>query len=132
MDSFCAYFGVGAVDEFDRPVKRTKRSHPYSYDGFVQERVHPNEKANGTVYSDRLTQWDYAKCRRLQKKHFGKETDYWNNIPASKIEAFLREYWDLDELVVVLVMEYCNMSSGYPLWRVDYYNPEREEDERQF
>lgn len=118
---FCA-----AVDENDKPVERTKADWPYSYSGFVQERVHPNEKANNTVYSDRLRQWDHEKCRRLQRKHFGKETDYWNNVPASKIQDFLREYWDSPELEVVLVMEYCNVSSGYPLWRVDYYTPPKD------
>lgn len=126
MNGFMTYFGMGAVDEHDKPVERTKREYPYTYSGFVQERVHPNEKANGTVYSDRLRQWDYEKCRRLQKKHFGKETDYWNNISAATIEKFLRDYWDNDKIEVVLVMEYCNISSGYPLWRVDYFNPESE------
>ena len=58
-------FFNGRVDEFDKPVKRTKQSHPYSYDGFVQWRGGPNEEATSTIYSDRLLQWDYDKHNKL-------------------------------------------------------------------
>lgn len=122
-----ALFG-GYVDEHDRPVRRTKHTHPYSYDGFVQERCGKNSEANGTVYTDRLLQWDYELTRKLLKKHF-KDTgidvggDYWSARPAKAIEGFLRERLNQPELRVILVMEYCNQSNGYPVWRIDYHIP---------
>lgn len=114
------------VDEHDRPVARTKHTHPWSYDGFVQERVDENSKANSSVYTDRLLQWDYDKTRHLMIKHF-KDTgidvggDYWNARSAESIEGFLREWTENPNLRVILVMEYCNVSNGYPTWRIDYH-----------
>jgi hypothetical protein len=61
------------------------------------------------------------------KEHFydGKNArtggDWWDDRSASKIQEFLRERLELPTLVVTLVMEYCNKSSGFPLWRIDYY-----------
>ena len=113
------------MDEFGNAVTKTKVTHPYSYDGFVQERVHANEKATATVYTDRLLQWDFKKTRAMLKKHFwngttGSDGDWWNNRSAAKIQEFLRERLGMPNLEVVLVMEYCNVSNGYPLWRIDY------------
>lgn len=119
------FVSFGGVDEHDNPVERSKEEYPYSYDGFVQERVLPNSEATSTVYSDRLLQWDYELTRKLMKKHF-KDTgideggDWWNNRSAESIQGFLRERLNKPNLLVVLVMEYCNVSTGYPVWRIDY------------
>ena len=115
-------FGISAVDEFDRPVKRTKREYPYSYDGFVQWRGGKNEEANGTIYSDRLLMWDYNKHNRLCEEHFGDQGQYWNQRDPKKIEAFLRDWTGDDNLKLIFVMEYCNVSNGYPCWRFDYHS----------
>lgn len=53
---FETYFG--SVDEHNNPVRRTKQSHPYNYDGFILWRFGKNEEATSTIYSDRLLQWD--------------------------------------------------------------------------
>lgn len=121
------YFPYGGrVDEHGNPVKRTKEEYPYSYDGFVQERVHPNSKSTGTVYTDRLLQWDYTKTRKLLKKHFesisDKGGDYWSGRSAESIQKFLRDWFADETIVVTLVMEYCNVSNGYPTWRIDYFH----------
>lgn len=119
------HMSMDYVDEFDLPVKRTKSTHPYNYDGFVQERVHPNELSQHTVWSDRLLQWDYDKTRKLIFKHF-KATgidvggDYYSSRTAEQIQGFLRDWYKNDKLEVTLVMDYCNQSNGYPLWRIDY------------
>lgn len=113
------------VDEFDKPVKRTKQSHPYSYDGFVQWRGGKNEEANGTIYSDRLLQWDFDKHDELCMKHFGNEHQHWDRRDPKKIQAFLRDWTDNQKLKLIFVMEYCNQSSGYPVWRFDYFQPEK-------
>lgn len=110
---------LNMVDEFDQPVERTKFDHPYSYDGFVTYRNGKNEEATGTVYSDRLLQWDYEKTRKLMKKHFGNTSDYYSERNPEKIEKFLSEYMG-KKIKIIFIMEYCNVSSGYPLWRFDY------------
>lgn len=113
-------FYVGDVDEFDKPVERTKQQYPYSYSGFVQWRGGKNEEADGTIYSDRLLQWDYKKHNDLCKKHFGNQRQYWTQREPKKIESFLRDWTKNDKLKLILVMEYCNASNGYPLWRFDF------------
>jgi hypothetical protein len=110
----------GPIDEHGNQVKRTKQSHPYSYDGFILHRFGPNSEATSTIYSDRLLQWDWDKHNRLCMKHFGDERQYWNNRDPKKIEAFLRDWCEDPELKLIFIMEYCNQASGYPCWRFDY------------
>lgn len=119
------WIGISAIDEHGRPVRRTKSEYPYSYDGFVQERCGKNSEATGTVYTDRLLQWNYKNTRRLLRKYFydGKNEwscgDSWRDRSAERIGKFLSE-WFRRKVRVVLVMEYCNASNGYPIWRIDY------------
>jgi hypothetical protein len=111
-------YGGGPVDEHGRPVERTKHSHPYSYSGFVLHRLGPNSDATDSVYTDRMQQWDWDKADRCHKAHMpGKR---WDNASPQQMEAYLRDYMGDPDLRLVLVMEYCNVSSGYPVWRLDY------------
>jgi hypothetical protein len=112
-------FSSAALDEHGSRVKRTKITHPYSYDGFVTYRGGKNEEITGTVYSDRLSQWDHEKTRSLMKKHFGGDGDYYYNREPDQIQSFLSEYFD-KKIKLILVMEYCNQSNGFPVWRFDY------------
>lgn len=112
------YFPI--IDEYGRPVQRTKREFPYSYDGFVTYRSGKNEEVAGTVYSDRLSQQDYKRNRELKLKHFGDTSDYFNSRNPIKIQDFLREHLNIPELKIIFIMEYCNRSSGYPVWRFDF------------
>lgn len=114
----------GGMDERGNIVKRSKSTHPYSYDGFVTWRGGKNEEVTSTIYSDRLLQWNYKKCRDMMKKHFGKESDYWSEYTPKQIEGFLREWCEAPNLKLILIMEYCNQSSGYPCWRFDL-NPNK-------
>lgn len=118
-------FENDCVDEFDNPVECTKQEYPYSYDGFVTWRGGENKEANNTIYSDRLLHWDYEKTRRLMKKHFDDEGGYYYNRKPKDIEAFLREWTDDPGLKLVFIMEYCNRSNGYPLWRFDCFSPKQ-------
>lgn len=94
---------------------RNKFTHPYSYDPFtVWGRKHPG--ANGTVYSDRLRSEDF---NSLAKEYFPRGVP-WEQGEA--VEALLRKYTGDDELEVTRVIEYCNSSSGNPLWRIDFIN----------
>lgn len=112
-------YGVEYLDEHGQAVERTKQEYPYSYDGFVVWRGGKNEEATSTIYSDRLQQWDAEKTDRLKKKHLGNTRDNWSDVSPEVIRNFLREYLDKPQLKLILVMEYCHMASGYPLWRFD-------------
>lgn len=54
------------------------------------------------------------------KKHFGNEGDYWYNRDPNRIEEFLKEYFNKPNLKLIFIMEYCNASDGYPVWRFDF------------
>ena len=112
----------GLVDEHGKAISRTPSTHPYSYDGFVTWRGGKNKEANNTIYSDRLWQWDYKKADKLCIKHFGDKSQYFGNRTPEQIEAFLRDFTDNPNLKLIFIMEYCNQSSGYPLWRFEYHS----------
>lgn len=113
----------GYRDEFGRVVKRTKQTHPYSYDGFVVYRGGDNSESNWSFYSDRLIQEDYKKYTRLSEKHFGDCGQYFYERNPKEIEEFLSD-WIGRKGKLILVMEYCNMSSGYPTWRFEFKTEE--------
>ena len=106
------------INEHGNPVERTKNEYPYSYDGFVTWRGGENKEANETIYSDRLLRQNYEKTRKLMKKHFGNEGDYYSGRTPEKIEMFLSE-WLGKKVKLIYIMEYCNNSSGYPYWRFE-------------
>ncbi len=108
------------VDEYGNQVERTKDKYPYSYDGFVTHRLGKNEEANSTVYSDRLWQWDYGKYEACVKKVFGDHRQMFYDATPDQIERLLRLYYNDDSIRVILIMEYCNVSNGYPVWRFDF------------
>lgn len=110
----------GYVDEHNNPVARPKNRFPYTYDGFVTYRNGENKECTGTVYTDRLLQQDYDKTRKLIAKHFDDKGDYWDVRPPEKIQSFLQEWLNEPSLKLVLIMEYCNVSNGYPVWRLDF------------
>ncbi len=123
-DTFSFGYGYrsGAVDLDGNRVKRTKQEYPYSYDGFVLTRYGKNSEINGCVYSDRLNQWDYDLTSRLMKKHLDQHQG-WSGQSLEAIQSFLRERLDLPNLRLIVVMEWCNMASGYPLWSFHYHAP---------
>jgi len=128
VDPYCL-MGFGAIDEHGDPVARTKATHPYNYDGYVLHRFGANKEANDTIYSDRLMQWDFDKHDRLLMQVFGDKRQAWTQRDPKKIEEFLRLWCEDPELKLILVMEYCNQSSGYPCWRFDYYSKPKPTEE---
>lgn len=109
-------------------VKITKSDNPYGYDPFL---IYFNEKADREaddgLYTDRLLMWDYGKHNLLCEKHFGDTAQYWHDRDPKKIQDFLRD-WTGKKVVLVVNIQYVNVSNGYPLWFLGYYI-EKEEDE---
>jgi hypothetical protein len=104
-----------------KPIK-TKQSHPYSYDPIVlyEGNPAPENTEPGTIYTDRLLQWDYDKHNALCTKHFGNEGQWWDQREPADIEAFLRDWCNDADLILVKVVEYCNVSTGFPTWQLNY------------
>ena len=74
----------------------TKQSHPYCYDPFTIWGAPRSTKAcNGTVYTDRLDQWDRSKYERLAAKHYRGHRPFDSyQCKGHLIEAFLRDWFD--------------------------------------
>ncbi|MHB8871602.1 MAG: hypothetical protein ACYC5G_04065 [Candidatus Doudnabacteria bacterium] len=116
----CRYYSTDSVfvspyrDWDGNETERTPDEYRYSYDPYVQYKK--KDEYQHTVYSDRLFQWDCKKHDDLCQKHFGNRGQYWDNRPIDKIESFLRDYYNKQDLVLVGKMEGCNVSNGYPYW----------------
>ena len=118
---FDARYGIvrdryrGPRDEYGKPVERTKDEYPYSYDTFVAWGKRDEKLCNGSVYTDRLAQWDRAKYDELIKRH---NLQSWtSNI--STIEAFLKDYHDAESVKMIQVVEYCD-AGGFTIYRLDF------------
>lgn len=77
-------------------------------------------KPNNSVYSDRLLQWDWDKHNELCMKHFGDESQWWDNRNVEKIQDFLRDYLDDDSIILCEILKDKNRSNGYPIWLFQY------------
>ena len=122
FDMFGRVFGIigNYFDEYGKPCKKTKMTHPYNYDAFVIWESVNKDKANNTIYTDNLLHWDYDKHNKLCEKHFGNKGQLWADRKPEKIEKFLRDWTEDEKLELVRVMEHCNQATGYPLWRFDF------------
>lgn len=78
-----------------------------------------HEKSTSTAYSDRLWREDPKKHDKLCLKHFGNSGQGWANREPGKIEKFLSDFIG-KPVILCVVSEYVNVSSGYPYWRFEY------------
>lgn len=113
------YSSYSPVDINGKPVQRTKVSHPYSYDCHVIWRGGRNDEAKHAVYHDRMQQWDWDKYERCRKLHLNNQG--FANADPKKVEAFLRDYNDDQDLRLIIIQEGCNVSNGYPYWVFHYH-----------
>lgn len=107
----------------------TQMTHPYSYDPFTVWGKR-NKKCNNSVYTDRMSLWDFNKFEKIGAKVFGNSgSGGWFDAGSpngrkgheKKVEQFLCEYFDDKTIELTRVIQYCNMSTGFPTWRLDYY-----------
>lgn len=101
----------------------TKWDAPYSFDPYtIWGFAGPNKECNSTNWTDRLSEWDYDKYERIAKEVFpvGSQPFSDHNCRGDLIQEFLRRYHDDPTIVLLRVIAYCNLSNGFPLWRLDY------------
>ncbi len=125
MDEYNDYWGCDAgslyLDFNGRPVKRTPRTHPYSYNEFVLYKSEDFDQMDSMVYHDRMLQWD--------RETFGKATSaVWPKAPGSQmfsgkspadINRFLCLYFG-KEIKLTAVLQGCNAGNGFPHWVFAY------------
>ena len=101
-------------------IVKDKSTYPYTYDPFI---LFFNEKAKqeatSSIYTDRLLHQDWDKHNRLCQKHFGTKGQYWNDRKPEDIEAFLCD-WTEKKVTLIANIQYVNISSGFPVWRLDF------------
>jgi len=136
LSQYGEIFGIKIIDDSDADLQRqdpprTRARYPYSYDPFtIWGDPHPNDRCNGSDYTDRLEEWDYKKFNELAKEIYvdgDQRAAPFNsfNCRGDLIQKFLRRYHDAPDLELLRVIEYCNVSTGYPTWRLDYVIPSR-------
>ncbi|MDU8351011.1 hypothetical protein RYA05_03770 [Pseudomonas syringae pv. actinidiae] len=134
-----------SYQEMDREgnvIKRTRRDHPYNFDDFVSW-VNPKyhgktnpctikpegDKQLHTAYTDRMSGWDREKYSRCAEKHFTRDNGGIRHGGGAVATAFLAEYFGDPELELVKIVECCDHSSGYEIWRYDFiYTPAKKGD----
>lgn len=105
-------------------IEKDRYTYPYTYSPFIVYLNTESEKpADNSLYTDRFLMWDWDKHNRLCKKHFGNDGQMWHDRDHEKIQAFLCDWLERD-VVLVANIQYVNLSSGYPLWRLDFHNKE--------
>ena len=75
----------------------------------------PNLKADDTVYSDRLFQWEPDKFNELCKKYWGNTRQGFHGRKADEIEKFLCDYFG-KTIIITQIITGLNKSNGYPYW----------------
>ena len=105
-------------------LEKDRHTYPYSYSAFlIYFNKDAKQPAKGTCYTDRFYQQNIQRHNELCKKHFGNEGQHWNDREPEKIQAFLCD-WIGKEVTLIANIQYCNVRSGYPVWRLDYREKE--------
>lgn len=97
---------------FPHGEMRTKQDYPYSYDPFFTYGDRETMEGCQTVYSDRLSQWDYEKNRTAIANNFSKDRTFLGQSPRA-YQAYLSEYYGR-KVKLGAVAEGCNVANGYP------------------
>ena len=115
-----------SLDTEGNIIERTRSLFPYSYSDFtLWSKYGKNELGTSSVYTDRIHQWasekgESSEINSLLRKHLGSDGDVWDSSPPEKIETFLKEYTGAPFLELIRIVQSVNVSSGSPLWRLDY------------
>ncbi len=95
---------------------RNKFTHPYNYDAFYLIGTPVDISRAQACYSDRYRLWDVSKFKRAMEATGDAR---WDRMTLEQLDAFVKVYHGKSYMAVGLV-EWCNQSSGYPVWSVHY------------
>lgn len=95
----------------------TKYDHPYSYSPFFLFGDHESIEGANCDYTDRYQLWDKERYDRAIKA-MGKERRWDQHTPA-EYNKFVKAYYG-ENYEVVGVVEWCNVSNGYPCWSIHF------------
>lgn len=107
---------------FDPDQTRDKYDYPYSYSAFFLIGDHDTVKDCSADYTDRYRLWDeekYNKAREAVGSQFR-----WSAMSLIELDRFVKAYYGDDHVATGLV-EWCNASTGYPLWSIHFKKIEK-------
>lgn len=107
------------------PVKRTRQSHPYTFDDYLLYETEAPALANDSLYTDHMYHQEPEKYERLLRKHISTTSNFWEGRSPEKIQAFLRDYCDEPDLELVRVWACCDQSSGADHWQFEFLSSSR-------
>lgn len=100
---------------------KTKLTNPYDFDPITHFQADniPDDARVTSAWSDRLPSQYPDRYEAVATAHFGVGAtgDFWDRRSPESIEAFLRDLLDCPDLVLVAVVETCNVSTGYSVWQ---------------
>ncbi len=101
----------------------------YAYDPFTIW-GRKDRRCNATDYTDRLQQQDYQKFSRIFYRLNSPDSNgTYPNMFSDRacrgdlVQKLLQEYYDNPGIILLRVIEYCNWSTGYNTFRLDYFIP---------
>lgn len=140
------YLYGGAQDEYKGRVRKTKFTHPYTYDPFIMWQKYPSHpdrtdespmswimgdkviKPDSCIYSDRISMWDQSRPSfeprwdALVQKHKLDGLGFCLEAHPLILEQVLRDWSKQPKLELLEIQEHCNVSNGYPVWLYCYRN----------
>lgn len=136
-DDLYERFGSEHRDVEGNKIERTKREYPYSFSDYVR---YINGKYRGqtkpfsikleegkqfhTAYSDRMGGWDRDHFDACFKEQLPIGSGGMRHGNPSMIEKFLKAYFRDENLELVKIVDCCNHSSGFEIFRFDFiYTP---------
>lgn len=84
--------------------------------------AYPAEKSH-VVDSDRLFQWDSEKFNACCMEVWSNKGQYFSSRSPEEIQDFLSKYLE-KAVTLIAVLQYTNVSSGYPYWSFVYVDNE--------
>lgn len=117
----------GGLDLHGNPF-RSKAEYPYSYSPIIIfDRKPENPEKVQCAYSDRMRTWAFNAGRDFHKdiaEIFGPNVnDYFPTKSPKLVEQFIRQQFNKPELVLVRIVEECNVATGFPVWAIHYEDP---------
>ena len=115
------FYGMQLEWYFPERENFTKQEKPYAYSPFFTFGSHSTIAGASADYTDRYLSWGAEKFRAAQKVA-GIKGDWWNTATPAQVQKFVTAYYGKGYKLVGIV-EWCNVSSGYPHWSIHFTKP---------